>query len=339
MAVFSVNQNRHLYIAKDYVDGSTKSALTAPGDIEVKRVGGAAGEAYFAYMNPDGEVIKSDYIQAKNLVYAKAVNASAMVTPLKEIELTLDSNINSGAPVAGQDYVLRISFKQFYGMSDEDQYFKDAAVHVTTGMTANQFMTAMKNALDLAFSREVGATKTSNPYLSFSVVAASGSGSSATPDKLVIMEKPQDWSLGIGAQERVYFDIVPTTIYNGGDDVIWGKVNDVTASNTTVGTDALGNGERIAELEWFCMGERGDQYRYQGWPNYIPTKYVADASTQYHVLELHFVFTDTGVNSYNSEKDITIAVPIGTSNAGKTTLNGIIGKLNTALGTSIGTLA
>ena len=66
--VFSVNQNRHLYIAKDYVDGSTKSALTAPGDIEVKRVGGAAGEAYFAYMNPDGEVIKSDYIQAKNLV-------------------------------------------------------------------------------------------------------------------------------------------------------------------------------------------------------------------------------------------------------------------------------
>ena len=87
------------------------------------------------------------------------------------------------------------------------------------------------------------------------------------------------------------------------------------------------------------MGERGDQYRYQGWPNYIPTKYVADASTQYHVLELHFVFTDTGVNSYNSEKDITIAVPIGTSNAGKTTLNGIIGKLNTALGTSIGTLA
>ena len=59
----------------------------------------------------------------------------------------------------------------------------------------------------------------------------------------------------------------------------------------------------------------------------------------HQVLELHFVFTDTGVNSYNSEKDITIAVPIGTSNAGKTTLNGIIGKLNTALGTSIGTLA
>lgn len=334
MAVFSVNQNRHLYIAKDYVDGSTKSALTAPGDIEVKRVGGAAGEAYFAYMNPDGEVIKSDYIQAKNLVYAKAVNASAMVTPLKEIELTLDSSVNSGAPVAGQDYVLRINFRQFYGMSDEDQYFKDAAVHVTSAIdNAKKFFDAMKIALDNAFSREVGATKTSNPYLSFTV---SGSGSSA---KLIIMEKAQDWSLGIGAQERVYFDVVPTTIYNGGDDVIWGTITDVTASNTTVGTDALGNGERIAELEWFCMGERGDQYRYQGWPNYIPTKYVADASTQYHVLELHFVFTDTGVNSYNSEKDITIAVPIGTSNAGKTTLNGIIGKLNTALGTSIGTLA
>lgn len=334
MAVFSVNQNRHLYIAKDYVDGTTKSALTAPGDIEVKTVGGAAGEAYFAYMNPDGEVIKSDYIQAKNLVYAKAVNASAMVTPLKEIELTLDSSVNSGAPVAGQDYVLRINFRQFYGMSDEDQYFKDAAVHVTSAIdNAKKFFDAMKIALDNAFSREVGATKTSNPYLSFTV---SGSGSSA---KLIIMEKAQDWSLGIGAQERVYFDVVPTTIYSGGDDVIWGTITDVTASNTTVGTDALGNGERIAELEWFCMGERGDQYRYQGWPNYIPTKYVADASTQYHVLELHFVFTDTGVNSYNSEKDITIAVPIGTSNAGKTTLNGIIGKLNTALGTSIGTLA
>ena len=315
MAVFSTNQNRQLYVAKAY--NATVDETSAVGTIGgVKCINdGLDKELYFIYKGAD-TVMKSDRIQLKNLGYAKAIDAADMQTPMKKIELTLDPNINGGLPVSAQDYILRINFRQFYGMSDQDQYFKDVAVHATASMTAADFAQAMVDALNKGFSREVGATKTSNPYLDFSV----------SGDKIVIEEKPQPWRLGIQAQERVYFDVVPTTIYTGGDDVFWGVVTEVTP------TTCLGNGKKIADLEWFCMGERGDQYRMMGYPNYIPTQYLVDPSKDYHVLELHFAFTDTGVNSYRSEKDITIV------SDDKAVINSLIGAINSEAGLSLDTL-
>jgi hypothetical protein len=327
MAVFSVNQVRHLYVATAYsATVNENSNVGTIGGVKVLN-DGFDKELYFQYKGAD-TVLKSDRIQLKNLSYGKAIDASKMLAPLKSIKVSLSADVNGGAPVVGQDYILRIAFKQFYGMSDEDQYFKDAAVHVTSAInTAAKFMAAMKDALDKAFSRELNATKTSNPYLTFTV-----SGSD-----LIITEKPQDYIVGIGAQERVYFDIFPTTIYAGGDDVVWGTVADVTPkSDLVAGTNALGNGPRIADLEWFCMGERGDQYRGIGYPNDITTKLLVDPTQEYHVLELHFAFTDTGVNSYRSEKDITVVAPA--TEAGKTALNGLIGAINTAAGIEINTL-
>jgi len=245
---------------------------------------------------------------------------------LKSVKVELDPNVNSGNPVSGQDYLLRIVLRQFYGMSDEDQYFKDVVVHATSDMIATplKFYQAMVDALNKAFSREVGATNNSNPYLTFTA-AATG---------ITITEKPQDWRLGTMAQESVMFDAVPTTIYYNADDVIWGKVTDLTPAKSAavVGTNAIGNGTKIADLEWFCMGERGDQYRQISWPNDIPTTYLVNPALQYHVLELHFAFTDTGVNSYKSEKDITI---VGSD---KAVINAIVGAINTAANLSIATL-
>lgn len=347
MATFSTFQNRQFYVALSY-------NATVNQESPVGRIGGVkclndglGKEIYFLYKGPE-TVLKSDRIQIKNLDYAKAFAPTDMITPLKVTEVTLDSNVNSGAPVAGQDYVIRLVFRQFYGMSDQDQYIKDAAVHATSAMsTAKDLFDAMVEALNAAFSREIGATKTSNPYVSFAV---SGSGSSA---KLVITEKIQDWTIGTKAAERVYFDVFPTTIYTGGDDVIWGKVADATPakfvedddstsstyeemipnSSLVAGTNAIGNGRTIADMEYFYMGERGDQYRNIGWPNVVPTKYLADGNSEYYVLELHYAFTDDGVSSYRSEKDITI---VSTT---KATINSLIGAINSAAGTSIATLS
>jgi hypothetical protein len=339
MSVTSLNQNRHLYVAKTYA--ANVDETSAVGTIgKVKKT--ADNELYFVYRGAD-TVLKSDRIQLKNLDYVKAVDAKDMVTPLKSVEVTLDTAVNGGAPISGQDYVLRIAFRQFYGMSDEDQYFKDVAVHATAAMESNPdlFMQAMVNELNSAFSRELGATKTSNPYLTFTVESAQAADdttnppTAASPAKLVITEKPQEWTLGIQSQERVYFEVYPTTVYSGGDDVIWGVVTDVTPAkaDAVVGTNAIGNGTKIADLEYFLMGERGDQYRMQGWPNYIPTTYLADATKQYHVLEIHHAFTDTGVNSYRSEKDITIV------SDNKAVINSLIGAINSAAGLNIATLA
>ncbi len=322
MAVFNTNQVRQFYVASAY--NATVTDASNVGTIGLKTIDeGATKELYFLYKGTD-TVLKSDRIQLKNFDYAKIISASAMVMPLKSVKVALDTEVNQGKVVPGQDYVLRINFKQFYGMGEEDQYFKDAAVHATSAMvsTPKKFYDALAEALNLAFAREVGATKTSNPYLSFTS-AATG---------LTITEKEQPWTRGIGALERVNFEVFPTTVFVDGEDVIWGTVEDLTpakyvedtdSSSSTyqemipnpavvVGTNAIGNGKIIADMEWFYLGERGDQYRMMGYPNYIPTEYLVNPATQYDVLELHFGFTDTGVNSYRTEKDITIVAPTGT---------------------------
>ena len=332
MANFSTNQSRHLYVISGYnssvTDASavgTIGAVTAIDDLRGK-------EVMFKYKGVES-VLPSDFIQIQNIGYAKAIPASDMITVMKKIEVTLDSTVNSGAPVSGQDYVLSINFKNFFSSGDASQYFKDAAVHATASMSASDFYKAMVNSLNAAFSREPGATKTSNPYLTFSV------DNTTTATKIIIEEKPQEWALGTKKARRIMFDIFCSTIYTGGDDVVWGTVTDATPTkaNAVVGTNAVGNGQQIADLEWFCMGERGDQYRGVGWPNVISTKYLVDSTQQYHVFELHFAFTDTGVNSYRTEKEITIVAPATAD--GKTALNGFIGAFNTATGLSIATLS
>ncbi len=324
MSVFSTRQNRQFYVANKLITGAT--ALANKGEMKVKSIGDIEKEVYFEVLGPD-TVLKSDYIQVKNITAAKAIKATAMETPMKKVLVTLDSSVNSGKPIAGQDYILRINLRQFYGMSDQDQYFKDAAVHAVKDMTATQFYAAMEKALNLCFSREVGANVKSNPYLAFS---SSASG-------LVIEEKPQSWHLGTEAQERVYFDVVPTTVYDGTTDLIWGKAVEQTA------TTKIGNGKKIADLEYFLLGERGDQYRKIGWPNDVETVGMVDPTKTYDVFEIHYAFTDTGVNSYRSEKDITIAVPtaVKTTDGGGadyTVINDIIGAFNTATGLNVATL-
>lgn len=331
--VFSVNQNRHFYVAKAY--NATVTEASNEGTLGAFKVIDGTGtqnkELYFKYKGADG-VLKSDRIQLGNLDHVKAISAVDMRIPLKSIEVTLDSAVNSGNPIAGEDYILRIAFRQFYGMSDQDQYFKDAAVHATSSMTPALFYQALLASLNASFSREIGATADTNPYLTFAL------DNDSTPTKLIITEKPQSWNLGVGSFERVYFEVIPTTVYDDGDEVFWGSTTDVTPTtkaSLTIGTDAIGNSYQIADMEYFYLGERGDQYRMMGWPNYIPTKYLVEPgpTAEYYVLEIHHAFTDTGVNSYRSEKDITIVAPT------KAIINSIVGAINSAASLSIATLS
>ena len=336
--MFSVNQSRHIYVAEKL--GTTANhvtTLSTNGDIAVKSVGaGKDKQIYFLLKNlQTGEITKSDFISVDNITRIEPQKASNMATKMRKVEITLDSNLNGGAPIVGQDYVLGINFKNFFSSGDASQYYKDAAVHVTSSMTASAFYKAMVNALNLAFSREDGATATSNPYLSFSWKPNATTATQA--DAIVIEEKEQDWILGTKRQRRILFDVFPGTVYTGGGDVVWGTQTEITSSLTTVG-----NGKNIADLEWFCMGERGDQYRYMGYPNYIPTPYSVDASKAYDVLEIHYAFTDSGVNSYRTEKEITIAVPFvasGANDNAKHPINLIIDEIEYHTGLTIAGLS
>lgn len=336
MATFSTNQVRHLYVAKELGDPHT---LTAPaGSIAVKK-DAAKNHLYFEYKGADN-LMRSDLIGIKNILYAKATDADDMAHELKAVTVTLDSEVNAGAPVAGQDYILRIAFKQYVGMSDEDQYFKYGMVHAYADMTASDFYKKLALSLAKNFSREIV------PLVKFILtdsddktvpVDATTKESSLTGSykALAIDEVEQPWRLGIMEQTPVYFEVQPVPVTVNGDERIWGKVEDTGPAGT------IANGKKIADLEYFCMGERGDMYRGVGYPNNIPTTYLVDPAIKYNVIDIHYAYVGSNESVQKSEKTITLVVPkVGATNQISNRLaNDIISAINTATGLSIATLS
>ena len=111
-----------------------------------------------------------------------------------------------------------------------------------------------------------------------------------------------------------------------GDERIW-----ATVTEGTNGT--IGNGKTIADLEYFCMGERGDIYRGIGFPNNIVTTYLVDPTKTYYVFDVHYAYVGDGVSVQKSEKTITIVC------ADKTEFNKVITNFNTATGLTIPTVS
>ena len=309
MATFSTNQVRQLYVATA-VKSPHVLASDAAGSIAVKN-DTAKNHMYFEYKGADN-LMRSDLIDIKNILYAKAIDADAMAHELKAVTVTLDSDVNAGAPVAGQDYILRIAFKQYVGMSDEDQYFKYGVVHAYAGMTPSEFYEVLAVSLAKNFSREV------YPLVDITLVNSenqpvpvlkNGKVQNFTLETgheytgVIINEVPQEWTLGIKAQVPVYFQIIPTTITVGGDERIWGNVKEITP------VGVVDNGKEIADLEYFCMGFRGDMYRNINWPNSIPTKYLVDPELKYNVINIHYAYTGANEHVQKSEKDLTIVIP------------------------------
>lgn len=335
MATFSTNQVRQLYVAKAL---KTPHVLAgdAAGSIAVQN-DTAKNHLYFEYKGADN-LMRSDLIDIKNILYAKATDADDIAHELKAVTVTLDSEVNAGAPVAGQDYILRIVFKQYVGMSDEDQYFKYGMVHAYAGMTASEFYKVLAISLAKNFSREVV------PLIKIEVTTGSAETEVTPTTKvadltgtytgIVITEVEQPWRLGIMEQTPVYFTVQPTTITVNGDERIWGTVEDTDSTST------IANGKKIADLEYFCMGERGDIYRGVGFPNNIPTTYLVDPTVKYNVIDIHYAYVGSNESVQKSEKTITLVVPkVGANNLASNALaNSIISAINTATGLTIATL-
>ena len=318
MATFSTNQARQLYVAE---------ALKLPNVVSTDAVGSIAVKSdtaknhlYFEYMGAGG-MLRSDLIDIKNIMYAKATDADDLAHKLAKYKVTLDPNVNGGSPVAGQDYILRIAFRNYIGMSEEDQYFKYGMVHAVSGMTAGSFYQELYKSLKKNFSRET------EQLLDFSLADEDASG-------LIVEEVPQEWILGTFPQVPVNFTLMPDTIVVNGDDRIWGLVEKQASTNS------IPDGHKIADLEYFCMGERGDVYRMMGFPNVIRTKYLVNPDLKYNTIDIHYAYVGSNEAVQKSEKDITIVVPkVGENNEASNKLtNNIISAINAATGLTIKTL-
>lgn len=346
MATFSVNQVRQFYVATS-VKTSNVLSSDAAGTIAVKNDTDKS-HVYFEYKGADN-LMRSDLIQTKNILDVRVTKPESMAYKMKSVTIALDSKVNEGLPIAGQDYILRIRFNQFVGMSDEDLYYKYGMVHAYSGMNADGFYKVLAQSLAKNFSREVvplikievhSAKTTSKGEFDsagYMVVTPStkdnGKSDSTNPyyagttlvtdiDSIRITEVEQPWRLGIFAQVPVYFTVQPATVMVNGDERIW-----ATVTEGTNGT--IGNGKTIADLEYFCMGERGDIYRGIGFPNNIVTTYLVDPTKTYYVFDVHYAYVGDGVSVQKSEKTITIVC------ADKTKFNNVITNFNNATGLTI----
>ena len=340
MATFSTNQVRQLYVA-EALKPSNVTATDAAGSIAVKS-DTAKTHLYFEYMGAGG-MTRSDLIDIKNILHAKATDADDLAHDLAKYKLTLDASVNSGAPVAGQDYILRIAFRNYIGLSEEDQYFKYGMVHAYAGMTASDFYKTLVLSLVKNFSRkEEGLLKFYLETGGTEAGTVAGTPTEVTKDTkestltgtytgIVIEEAPQEWILGVMEQTPVNFTLQPVTIIVNGDDRIWGTVKQVAS------TSSIPDGRKIADLEYFCMGERGDVYSMVGFPNVIRTEYLVNPDTKYNVIDIHYAYVGPDESVQKSEKDITIVVPkVGANNQASNKLaNDIISAINTATGLTI----
>ena len=323
MSVFSTNQVRQLYVVSKY-SASSVGATSAIGELSV---GTDDTSLYFGYKGADGTIMRSDRIAFdKETPSVTVTEATSLRRPLKAVSVTLNSAINGGAPVGGQDYLLRLYFRQYVGMSDEDVYLKYGSVHATSGMSAQRFYK------ELAISTAKNLAKELVPLLDVYLTTSSGKVAVLSKGKvlsvgdgeytgILLVEVEQEWTLGIKPQTAVCFEVQTPSIYVDGDEVLWGVVENKDSGLFVT------DGKKIADLEYFCMGERGDVYRNIAWPHSIPTKYLVDATKEYDVIDIHYSYQGANEAVQKSEKTITLVIPTDASGVRES----IVSAINAAL--------
>tara|TARA_R110000772_G_scaffold62137_1_gene139632 strand:+ start:41969 stop:43183 length:1215 start_codon:yes stop_codon:yes gene_type:complete len=166
MGLAGQNQVRQFYPALNAPGHTTVAAVSAGtiGDIAILSADGsdvAANTDFKLFKkNAAGNVVSSDLVKVANVQYAKAISYQAPV---------LGSVSFSGlaVPTVGELNTVEIVIKGFGSYSPEDEYVKKAFYKTVTGNTAESVVDGLIASLNRNFSREVGATASSNPYFSF----------------------------------------------------------------------------------------------------------------------------------------------------------------------------
>ena len=297
--LFSVNQASHLYVAEKFTDVlREQSRAAAAKETPNHTVGDICAyvkddNLFFSYFGKGG-LLRSDLIPVKNIMHYSVKSAEELRIPLKKATVVLNKDI-SETPIAGEDYILRIKYS--IGSID-NQYIKYGAVRGFAGMTAEEFYTKMVKSLNDNFKREA------EPVFTF---ASTASG-------IEITEVEPKWVLGTYPQRPIDFEISVDTVESKSKGVEgpWGVVTIETPKAKDLNeNNSYPNSKKIADLEWFCMGERGDQYKNYGWPNVIPTEYMVKSTnaTGYDVINIHYSYVGSNESVQKSEKDIFIVVP------------------------------
>jgi hypothetical protein len=120
---------------------------------------------------------------------------------------------------------------------------------------------------------------------------------------IVIAEVKQEYERGKHSSKGINFEAWSNvvTLDSDGSEGNWSEKIKIVNSTTSVT-----NGEVIADMEYFYMGERADHYRNNDSRNALTTKYMVDPTASYYTLDIHYYFVDSNEGSQRSEKDIIV---------------------------------
>lgn len=370
MHLFTDNQVTHLYVASG-LQNTENSMVT--GNVAFRKIGDSM---YMLFKSKKGDIQRSDIIDIKNIMWAKATSARAMARKAKRVTIIIGSGA-SDTLVAGQTYIVNLRFDHYQGMSDEDiTYRVGSYLAPNNTVTAADAATAIAKELKANLGIDVNSTVNS---LDKDLVTITPNGNVIT-----ITEKFQPWHRGTMQVVPVYFSasLVPI-VQNGIETKDWATIledadtpgtfdtslpysigdlvtyngevyqfkaahaagawssSDVTKVRAT-NTSTLNNSYDIADMEYFYMGERGDQYRLNGFPNYIPTDYLitpSDNSDGYDVLQVHYYYLGSNEQAQKSEKDLIIVAPATQANTDTTKFGDIMEAIIGSTGSSGATFA
>ena len=314
MRNFNTNQTRNLYVAL-----AIDSNVDTNGDIALKTA--ATGEMFFSYKNGDGILTRSDTFDPKKVVSVTKATAASMATKLKMHTVAVDTTAVTLANLIGKTVSLVVTFHQ---VGDYDEASTISFVASVVGNSTNTASaTAFHKALAIAIAKALP-----KQYSSFLKVFSNGTQVlPTTPESsvtgaaagVVLVEAAQKYVRGKLSGEPVPFSVAFKLHSSNDEDIVWGT--DTIADSNITGNLIVPANYALADLEYFALGERGDEYRGFNYPNdYTPTYLINPNSGTYNVLSVQFYWNGNAENVQKSPRLIQVAAPATDSNDIVTTL-------------------
>ena len=230
----------------------------------------------------------------KNVMWGKLTTADALAKPYKKVTITAKS------VTPDNDYVIRVSYPEVAGLGVEGWTTKTAVAQAVEGTTPEAVYTELAANLKKALGTD-------------GVLEVSAEGGV----NIFPADATKNYKRGVRPVVIPEFEVYTNLLEDG---TAWAE-KEVGESDLPAVTD----GYKLADMEYFAMGERGDQYRMMGYPDVIETEYKIDPKKEYDVLVVHYAYKGTNEGDYKSEKDLIIA-------GAKGSLDELAGKLSKETG-------
>ena len=286
---FSTNQVIQMYVLET---GAELGSNIAP-----------SGAVQYAITHADGKIETTDII--KNVLSTDIVTAAADVTPLKKVVVTVDGSL----VVAGQEYIIALTFR---GYSNEDTYHKIFAAKAKSTTVADLYKALAMNAW---LQRGVEVEPLYDIYVGGTKIGTKAELEAADfADGFELYEATPYFKLGAFPETTATIEVGTTPVKVSGVER-----NDWFTGSVENSATTLPNTHKLADLELFAKGERGNSNALAGWPDNIePDLYIDKKNTTgYGVLTVQYAFV--GANDENQKSERTAIFVCGT----QATLTGI----------------